>query len=77
MLVCAAFALVVLPFLALNTNHDPHGTGRAAAPLKYGGISMESFLKYFGAFIAALFFLAMVAGVYAGLAWIIKAVWTS
>lgn len=38
---------------------------------------MESFLKYFGAFIAALFFLAMVAGVYAGLAWIIKAVWTS
>jgi hypothetical protein len=36
---------------------------------------MDRFLKVAGSILALLFFLAVIAGIYAGLAWIIKAVW--
>lgn len=38
---------------------------------------MESFLKYFSAVVGALFLLALLALVYAGVVWVYQAVWTS
>lgn len=38
---------------------------------------METFLKYVSAVVIALFFLAFLGAMYAGLAWVVKAVWTS
>lgn len=37
---------------------------------------MNTFLKWTGGVITALFFLAVLALVYAGIAWIFKEVWT-
>lgn len=37
---------------------------------------MDTFLKYFGAVIGALFLLAVLAVVYAGVVWVYQAVWT-
>jgi hypothetical protein len=60
--VCASLAVVMFAYLAFRTDHVRDGTGRPAAPLEYGGISMGNALASIGgAIVAGILYIAGIA----------------
>jgi hypothetical protein len=71
------FALIVLLLFARGTHHLATLTCASVRAQIYRGIHMDRFLSALGCLIAFVFILAVSAGLWALLVWVVKAVWQS